>query len=371
MRLSDFDYDLPKELIAQAPVEGRSGSRMMVVNGENVSHKNFTDFVDYLNAGDVLVLNDTKVIPARLLAARNNNTQRNSAAKGAAIEIFLLKPLEGAKWSALIRNSRRLKIGEEIIILPASRQACAPQLTGSSQKAPSLTVKIIEKGQEATVELIHAANQNIYEILNEIGQVPLPPYVSRPASSRDAETYQTVFAQQPGSVAAPTAGLHFTREILSQIEKKGIKIAYITLMVGLGTFLPVETENIKEHKMHFESFTIPPETATAINEAHGKIIAVGTTVVRTLEATYQKHGKIIPTTDETNIFIYPPFEFKVVDKLLTNFHLPKSTLLMLVSAFAGKENIFHAYDEAVRQKYRFFSYGDCMLLAGVKRRGGR
>lgn len=359
-KLSDFDYGLPKELIAQTPIVGRSGSRMLVLDDEGghtaackiehgckISHKKFSDFVDYLNAGDVLVLNDTKVIPARLLARRNITTHRNGGAgAGAAVEIFLLKPLEDAKWSALIKNSRRLKIGETIVI------------------SPRLSVKIIEKGvgeeRESTVELIY--DGDIYEILNEVGKIPLPPYISRSATLNDEEVYQTVFASNPGSVAAPTAGLHFTREILEKIEKKGVKIVYITLMVGLGTFLPVQSENIQEHKMHFESFIIPPETAAAINSARGNIVAVGTTVVRTLESTYQKHGAIIPTTDETNIFIYPPYEFKVVDKLLTNFHLPKSTLIMLVSAFSGKENILNAYGEAVREKYRFFSYGDCMLL---------
>lgn len=338
MKLSDFDYELPKELIAQTPIIGRSGSRMLVLNGEGVAeHKKFSDFVDYLNAGDVLVLNDTKVIPARLLAKRKT---------GAAVEIFLLKPSGNGLWQALIKNSRRLKIGETIVI------------------SPRLSVKIIEKSigkeRESTVELIY--DGDIYEILNEVGKIPLPPYISRSATKCDEEVYQTVFASNPGSVAAPTAGLHFTSEILEKIEKKGVKIVYITLMVGLGTFLPVQNENIQEHKMHFESFIIPPETAEAINSAKGNIVAVGTTVVRTLEATFKKHGVIIPTTDETNIFIYPPYEFQVVNKLLTNFHLPKSTLIMLVSAFSGKENIFHAYNEAVREKYRFFSYGDCMLL---------
>lgn len=345
MQLSDFDYDLPKNLIAQTPIEGRSGSKMMVVNnaGNKIEHKKFSDFIDFLHEGDVLVLNDTKVIPARLLAYRNITARHNNAIeRGAAIEIFLLKPQQNNFWKALIKNSRRLKIGEIITI------------------SPRLSVKIIEKGQESTVELIYEGD--IYEILNEVGKIPLPPYISRSATKIDEEVYQTVFASIPGSVAAPTAGLHFTREILSQIEKKGVKIAYITLMVGLGTFLPVQSENIKEHKMHFENFVIAKEAAEVINNAKGSVVAVGTTVVRALEATFQKHGRIVTTTDETNIFIYPPYEFRVVDKLLTNFHLPKSTLIMLVSAFVGKENIFSAYKTAVKEKYRFFSYGDCMLL---------
>lgn len=371
MKLSDFNYNLPKELIAQTPIEGRSGSKMMTVDSSGkIEHKKFTDFIDYLNPDDVLVLNDTRVIPARLLGKR---------ASGANIEIFLLKSLNEdlcscgcqvsstchpasplnsyglcpphtahAFWSALIKNSRRLKQEE---IIPIS---------------PELSVKIIEKAhtQDNThiVELLFDTAKNIYEILDNVGKIPLPPYITRSAEQKDKEVYQTVFASQPGSVAAPTAGLHFTKEILEKIQNKGVKIAYINLLVGLGTFMPVKTENILEHKMHFESFNIPPETADLINNAKGDIIAVGTTVVRTLEATCQKHGKIIAANDETNIFIYPPYEFKVVNKLLTNFHLPKSTLIMLVSAFSGKENIFKAYESAIENKYRFFSYGDCMFL---------
>lgn len=359
MKVSEFDYELPKELIAQTPIEGRSGSRMLVLEGTGdcgeVEHKYFTDFADYLMAGDVLVLNDTKVIPARLLGRRDNEASRRSGLEGAAIEIFLLKPLSGGLWQALIKNSRRLKIGEIVTV------------------SPVLSVKILEKGEVSLVELIFEGD--LYEILEEVGEIPLPPYISRAekcdsahadkAVCRDKEVYQTVFANVKGSVAAPTAGLHFTPEILDKIAARGVKICYVTLTVGLGTFLPVKAETVKEHKMHSESFSIPPETAALINsaKASGKnIVAVGTTVTRTLEATYQKHGKIIATADDTDIFIYPPYGFRVVDKLLTNFHLPKSTLIMLVCAFMGKENTFAAYKEAVKQKYRFFSYGDCMFL---------
>lgn len=340
MNLSDFNYHLPKELIAQSPIEGRSGSRMLVLGADGeIQHKKFTDFINYLNEGDLLVLNDTKVIPARLLGKRET---------GAAVEIFLLKPMENFNWSALIKNSKRLKVEETIVI---------------SEK---LGVKIVQKasGEENThiVELIFDKNESIYDVLNEVGKIPLPPYITREAEKKDAEVYQTVFARNLGSVAAPTAGLHFTKEILKQIESKGVKIAYITLVVGLGTFLPVKCENVLEHKMHSESFEISEVAANLINNTKGKIVAVGTTVTRALEATHQKYGKICPIKDETDIFIYPPYEFKVVNKLLTNFHLPKSTLIMLVSAFSGKENIMCAYKSAVEHQYRFFSYGDCMLL---------
>lgn len=341
MKVCDFDYNLPKELIAQAPIEGRSGCNMMRLNknGE-IEHKKFYDFPNYLNSGDVLVLNDTKVIPARILGHKKT---------GAKIEIFLLKPIEGNVWEALIRNSKRLKEGDIVEV------------------ADVLSIKIIEKTSDTNkVELIYNNSKSIYEILDIVGKIPLPPYIEREADEKDKEIYQTVFAKNLGSVAAPTAGLHFTQEILDELKNKGVKIAYITLVVGLGTFLPVKCEEIKDHKMHFESFEITEETANIINSAQGKIVACGTTVVRTLEATHKKYGKILPIKDETNIFIYPPYEFKVVDKLLTNFHLPKSTLLMLVSAFSGKKNIMKAYENAVNNEYKFFSYGDCMLLDRIQ-----
>ncbi len=344
MKVSDFDYELPKELIAQSPIEGRSGSKMMCLNlkGE-ISHQNFFNLPSHLKKDDVLILNDTKVIPARLLGKRET---------GAHIEIFLLKPLEGDTWEVLIKNVRRLKIGEVVKV------------------APELNVRLLEKalngGNTHRVELIYDKEKSIYEILDYVGKIPLPPYISREADEKDKEIYQTVFANKPESSAAPTAGLHFTKEILEEIKAKGVKVAYVTLVVGLGTFLPVKCEEVEEHQMHFESYEIPEETANIINEAKGDIVAVGTTVTRCLEATYLKHGKIIPTKDETNIFIYPPKKLNVVNKLLTNFHLPKSTLIMLVSAFMGRENILNAYKVAVQEKYRFFSYGDCMFLDGVQ-----
>ncbi len=333
MKTSDFDYELPKELIAQFPLEKRTTSKMLVLDRKNKTRKDkhFFDFIDFLSCGDTLVLNNTKVIPVRLLGQRKT---------GAKIEIFLLKPLAKEKcWSCLIKNSRRLKENEII------------------EFSPNFAVKILNKNE---VEII--CNGDIYENLEMVGKVPLPPYVTRDANEKDRENYQTVFAKTPGSSAAPTAGLHFDKEILEKIKKKGVNIAYVTLEVGLGTFLPVKSDDIKEHKMHFETFEIDEENAEIINNTKGDIVAVGTTVVRTLEAVAKKYGKIVPTRDETNIFIYPPYEFKIVDKLLTNFHLPKSTLIMLISAFAGKDFVFECYRHAVDEKYRFFSYGDCMFI---------
>ncbi|MCX4274305.1 MAG: tRNA preQ1(34) S-adenosylmethionine ribosyltransferase-isomerase QueA [Candidatus Gastranaerophilales bacterium] len=354
---ADFDYNLPEELIAQFPLKKRDTSKMMVLKrGENtVEHKIFSDFADYLKKGDVLVLNNTKVLPARLLGEKET---------GAKIEIFLLHPagkLENEAdtkgktlWYALIRNLKRLKEGDIVKI------------------SDELSVRLLKKGEGANsgpnenlVELIYYG-ENLDRVLEKYGEIPLPPYIQRENVQEDKNTYQTVFAKIPGSVAAPTAGLHFTPEILAKIEKKGVKTAYVTLNVGLGTFLPVKEDNVLNHKMHTESFEIPEETARIINEARenaqGNIVCVGTTVTRTLEATYKKYGKILPIKDETDIFIYPPYEFKVTDKLLTNFHLPKSTLIMLVSALAGKDFILEAYKKAVNEKYRFFSYGDCMFI---------
>jgi len=336
MKLSEFDYGLPEKLIAQFPLKNRVSSKMLALNKKSgqIDHKKFTDFIDYLNKGDVLVLNNTKVIPARLIGHRET---------GAEIEIFLLKP-HGDKnmpvWNALLKRAKRLRDNEIITV------------------SDKLKVRIIDK-KEGTVELLC---DGVYKNIEAYGKIPLPPYINRENIREDTETYQTVFAQELGSVAAPTAGLHFTKEYIKEIEKKGVKVAYITLEVGLGTFLPVKCENILEHKMHSEKFVISKETANTINNCTGLITAVGTTVTRALETAYKKYGKVVETKEETDIFIYPPYEFKVIDRLLTNFHLPKSTLLMLVSAFSTKENIFKAYKEAIENQYRFFSYGDCMLL---------
>lgn len=344
LTLDDFNYNLPEELIAKYPTEKRDEAKMLVVDkitGE-IAHKHFYDFVDYLNPNDVLILNNTKVIPARLLGKKET---------GANIEIFLTRYLGENDWQAIIRNSKRLKDGDIVII------------------SDILKVLIKKKGEanndgnipEHLVELIYS-NGSMEDILNKTGKIPLPPYIQREVEEKDKEDYQTVYAKVSGSVAAPTAGLHFTNEILEKIEKKGIKIAYVTLNVGLGTFLPVKTNDINNHKMHTESYFIPKETADIINNKKGSLVAVGTTSLRCLEANFKKFGKIKEGYDETDIFICPPYDFKVVDKLLTNFHLPKSTLLMLVSAFSSREIILNAYNEAIKNNYRFFSYGDCTFL---------
>ncbi len=344
LTLDDFNYNLPEELIAKYPTEKRDEAKMLVVDKitGNIVHKHFYDFVDYLNPNDVLILNNTKVIPARLLGKKET---------GANIEIFLTRYLGENDWQAIIRNSKRLKDGDIVII------------------SDILKVLIKKKGEanndgnipEHLVELIYS-NGSMEDILNKTGKIPLPPYIQREAEEKDKEDYQTVYAKVSGSVAAPTAGLHFTNEILEKIEKKGIKIAYVTLNVGLGTFLPVKTNDINNHKMHTESYFIPKETADIINNKKGSLVAIGTTSLRCLEANFKKFGKIKEGYDETDIFICPPYDFKVVDKLLTNFHLPKSTLLMLVSAFSSREIILNAYNEAIKNNYRFFSYGDCTFL---------
>lgn len=344
LTLDDFNYNLPEELIAKYPTKKRDEAKMLVVDkitGDMV-HKHFYDFIDYLNPDDVLILNNTKVIPARLLGKKET---------GANIEIFLTRYLGNNDWQAIIRNSKRLKDGDIVTI------------------SDILKVLIKKKGEanndgnipEHLVELIYS-NGSMEEILNKTGKIPLPPYIQREVEEKDKEDYQTVYAKVSGSVAAPTAGLHFTSEILEKIEKRGIKIAYVALNVGLGTFLPVKTNDINNHKMHTESYFIPKETADIINNKKGSLVAIGTTSLRCLEANFKKYGKIKEGYDETDIFIYPPYNFKVVDKLLTNFHLPKSTLLMLVSAFSSREIVLNAYNEAIKNNYRFFSYGDCTFL---------
>ena len=348
MLLSDFDYELPEELIAQMPADKRDNSRMLVLDAakKTILHRHFYDIVDLIDADSLLVLNNTKVLPARLYGVKEET--------GAKIEIFLLKQLEGRCWETLIKPSKRIKTGTIVKI------------------SDELSVKALEKTEEDggwIVELLFDGG-NVLEVLHRNGNIPLPPYIERKMQSDeikklDFERYQTVYAKDEGSVAAPTAGLHFTNEILEKLKEKGVETAYVTLNVGLGTFRPVKCENILEHKMHAETFEISEKTANAVNNAKKsgkKIIAVGTTTVRTLETAFQKYGQIKACHDESRLFIYPPYEFKVVDNLITNFHLPKSTLLMLVSALAGKDFIFRAYREAIEQKYRFFSYGDCMYI---------
>ncbi|MBQ8458824.1 tRNA preQ1(34) S-adenosylmethionine ribosyltransferase-isomerase QueA [bacterium] len=348
MQLSDFDYELPENLIAQMPADKRDNSRMLVLSrtSQTIEHKHFYDILNYLNENDLLVLNNTKVLPARLYGTKET---------GGKVEIFLLEALsEGSnEWSCLIKPSKKVKPDTIINI---------------SEELKAIPVKRLEDDGEWLVKLVY--DGDLFNILHKVGNIPLPPYIERKIQSEeirkfDTERYQTVYAKDEGSVAAPTAGLHFTKELLEQLQNKGVEIAYVTLNVGLGTFRPVKCENILDHKMHSETFEITQDAADKINraKASGKnIVAVGTTSVRTLETAYQKFGKIKACNDHSELFIYPPYDFKVVDKLITNFHLPKSTLLMLVSALAGKDFIFKAYKEAVENEYRFFSYGDCMFI---------
>lgn len=349
MLLSVYDYSLPEELIAQMPADKRENSKMMVLNRKDrtIFHKHFYDITDLLDENTLLVMNNTKVLPARLIGYKDT---------GAKIEVFLLKQAEqGLRlWDVLIKPSKRVK--PDTII----------KISGElSVKA----LKRLEENGEWLVELIFDGN-NVLDVLHRNGQIPLPPYIERKIQNDDLrkldfERYQTVYAKDEGSVAAPTAGLHFTNEILQKLQDKGVELAYVTLNVGLGTFRPVQCENVENHKMHSETFEISEKAAQQINKAQkeGKqIVAVGTTTVRTLETAYQKYGCIKACHDHSELFIYPPYEFKVIDKLITNFHLPKSTLLMLVSALAGKDFIFEAYQKAIENNYRFFSYGDCMFI---------
>lgn len=339
MRTEEFDYDLPESLIAQHPSDKRDEARMMVLdkNTGNIEDKHFFDIIDYLKPGDVLVMNDTRVIPARLFGHREG--------KDESIEVFLLHNIEEKKWEVLVRPGKKMKIGVEVIF---------------SDELKAKVIDIKDDGNRV-VEFTYDGIFN--EILDKLGNMPLPPYIKE--KLKDPEEYQTVYSKNPGSVAAPTAGLHFTKELLKKIEEKGIKLAFLTLNVGLGTFRPVNEEDIVDHKMHSEFYTISQETADIINEAKdegNRVIAVGTTSIRTLESVYKKCGKIQEDSGWTDIFIYPGFEYKVVDAIITNFHLPKSTLIMLVAAFTSKEIILNAYKYAVKEKYRFFSFGDCMFI---------
>lgn len=352
MLISEYDYNLPEELIAQMPADKRDNSRMMVLNRKDrtISHKHFYDIVDLIEPNTLLVMNNTKVLPARLIGHKDT---------GAKIEVFLLKQNskmqdEHENWEVLIKPSKRVKPDTIIKI---------------SDELSVIAIKRLEENGEWLVELIFNGN-NVLDVLHRNGNIPLPPYIERKIPNEDLkkldfERYQTVYAKDEGSVAAPTAGLHFTKEILKKLENKGVELAYVTLNVGLGTFRPVQCENVENHKMHSETFEISEKAAKQINlaKAEGKkIVAVGTTTVRALETAYKKFGCIKACHDHSELFIYPPYEFKVIDNLITNFHLPKSTLLMLVSALAGKDFIFEAYKEAIENKYRFFSYGDCMYI---------
>lgn len=340
MKTEDFDYELPQELIAQVPLKNRSESRLLVMDKKTgeLEHKHFYDVIDYLNKGDALVINDTKVIPARIIGIKEET--------GAVIELLLLKDINGDTWECLAKPQKRLKLGTVITFWDGLLKARVNEV-----KEEGITV----------VELIYEGI--LMEILDKLGTMPLPPYIHEKLD--DQQRYQTVYAREYGSAAAPTAGLHFTPELLEKISEKGVKIVHITLHVGLGTFRPVTVDDVTKHVMHTEHYIMTKEAADMLNEvkeAGGAIVAVGTTSVRTLETIRQNHEKFVPISGDTNIFIYPGFEFKAVDKLITNFHLPKSTLVMLVSAFSKKEYILNAYNVAVANKYRFFSFGDAMLI---------
>ncbi|MFM1539242.1 tRNA preQ1(34) S-adenosylmethionine ribosyltransferase-isomerase QueA [Helcococcus bovis] len=339
MDTKDFDYELDPSFIAQHPEDKRSESKLMILDrkDETIEHKRFYDIIDYLNEGDVLVVNNSKVIPARLFGHREGKEE--------ALEVFLLTNVEDKRWECLVKPGRKFKIGNKIIF---------------DEKLQAEVVDITEEGHR----ILEMQYDGIFnEILNEIGNVPLPPYITE--RLEDKSKYQTVYAKYDGSVAAPTAGLHFTKELLQKIQDKGIKIAYLTLHVGLGTFKPVTDDKIEEHKMHSEYYILDKENAEIINEANknGKrVIAVGTTSVRTLESIARKYDKLQADSDWTDIFIYPGFKFKAIDAMITNFHLPKSTLIMLISSFYNRERILEAYEEAKRNNYRFFSFGDAMLI---------
>lgn len=337
---SDFYYELPEELIAQTPIKERDHSRLMVLDKSTgtIEHKHFYDILDYLNKGDCLVINDTKVLPARLFGTRKDT--------GSVIELLLLKRIDDNKWETLVKPGKKAKEGVELVF-----------------KDNLLTGKVSEVHNDGN-RIIEFCYKGIFEeILEQLGEMPLPPYIHEKLEDKDR--YQTIYASNPGSAAAPTAGLHFNDELLDKIEKKGVNIARLTLHVGLGTFRPVKTEYISEHKMHSEYYELSEEAAAKINRAKSeglKVISVGTTSTRTLETIGDDKGFVKAQKGWTDIFIYPGYQYKVIDSLITNFHLPESTLIMLVSALAGKENIFNAYKIAVENRYRFFSFGDAMFI---------
>ena len=350
MKKQDFYFDLPEELIAQDPLEDRSSSRLLVLDKKTgaTKHLTFTNILDYLRAGDCLVINNTKVIPARLIGERilPEGAGNGTETKGAQIELLLLKRRENDIWETLVKPGKKAKPGTKI-------QFGDGLLTAE-------VLDIVEEGNR----LVQFHYEGIFEeILDKLGQMPLPPYITH--KLQDKNRYQTVYAKHEGSAAAPTAGLHFTKELLEEVEKRGITIANVTLHVGLGTFRPVKEENILDHHMHTETYQVLPEEAKKINDTKkngGRVICVGTTSCRTVESAADENGFVQAKEDDTSIFIYPGYQFKVLDGLITNFHLPESTLLMLVSALAGRENVLAAYNEAVQQRYRFFSFGDAMLL---------
>lgn len=341
MKTSDFFYELPQELIAQTPVEPRDSSRLMVINKETgeVEHRIFRDLIEYLKPNDCLILNDTRVIPARIYGVKKET--------GAVVEFLLLKQKENNVWECLCKPGKRAKVGTEF--------------TFGEGIVDAEVLDITEDGNR--IIQFKCDSKEIYTILDKIGKMPLPPYIT--AELQDGERYQTVYSRELGSAAAPTAGLHFTKEMLKAVEEKGVKIGYVTLHVGLGTFRPVKVDDVTQHKMHTEHYQMPKETADLINETKkigGRVISVGTTSTRTIESVATKNGCICDDEDDTSIFIYPGYKFKCVDALVTNFHLPESTLIMLISALAGYDNIMNAYKIAVEEKYRFFSFGDATFI---------
>ena len=343
MRTDDFNFDLPEELIAQHPLEQRDHSRLLVLDKHsgNITHKRFDDILDYLVPGDVLVVNNTRVIPARLFGMKEGGT--------AHIEVLLLKPVENQPdhWEVLVRPGKRVKVGAKVVF--------------GEGKMTGTVVDDTDTGRIMKFEY----NGIFNEILDELGTMPLPPYIK--AKLDDQERYQTVYAKERGSAAAPTAGLHFTKELLAEVKARGIEVVEVLLHVGLGTFRPVQVDDIHSHKMHSEYYRITQDAANTINKALDegrRVIAVGTTSTRTLESA-AKDGRVVAGDGDTSIFIYPGYQFQVLSGLITNFHLPKSTLVMLVSALAGREHVLHAYEEAVKERYRFFSFGDAMFIADV------
>lgn len=349
MLLSDFDYALPEELIAQYPSSKRDEARLLVVDRENDTtyDRHFYDILEYLKPGDCLVMNDSKVIPARLHGEKRGT--------GGKVEVLLTKRIDssetGERWEAMVRPGKRLKPGASIVF--------------SDEPGKSLSADIVDYSEDGTRILDFSFDGTFHDRLEEIGNIPLPPYIEREAEELDKVMYQTVYARDEGSVAAPTAGLHFTDELLDKVREMGVRIAYVTLNVGIGTFRPVKTETVEEHHMHFEEYEIDEENAAIINDTKargGRIISVGTTSTRTLESAADESGRIGAGHGNTDIFIYPGYKFKIVDCLITNFHLPKSTLLMLISALYDREKIIRIYEGAVEKKYRFFSYGDAMFI---------
>jgi S-adenosylmethionine:tRNA ribosyltransferase-isomerase len=361
--VSDFDFHLPPELIAQHPPAERAASRLLHLQGDLLEDLVFSDFPNMLRPSDLVVFNDTKVLPARLFGHRRGRCAQKLSPHNPAsreflqgeVEVLLTRRLPGEEqlWQALVRPGRKIMPGERIYF-------------GGTEAAPLLEAEVLTRGEFGERTLRFLPVPDFLDRLEALGHIPLPPYIDRPDTSEDRERYQTVFARDPGSVAAPTAGLHFTPEILERLREKGVETATVTLHVGLGTFSPIRTEVVEEHKIHTEWYRIPEDTAEKIARAKRegrRVVAIGTTTVRTLEYAAGEHPEGIPAhSGEANIFVYPGYCFRVVDAMLTNFHLPKSTLLMLISAFAGRERVLEAYEHAVRERYRFFSYGDCMFI---------